>query len=181
MAAGNGGRIIDAKSVSFNEQVRTRIIEDSDAKFIPLVGDQVIAKWEEDGTFYRANIIEHLDDGRYKLDFIHYGPGTSKAEDIYLEASDTPEGSMIDFYLQQEQEGLRNMRMQVRESRERYEEGLRNTEWAENMRRIVRESRERKEEGLRNTKGEPEENKANSDENTGEDTRIQTSPPASIP
>ena len=170
MAAAKGGRIIDAKSVSFNEQVRTRIIEDKDAKFIPLVGDQVIARWEEDGAFYRANIIEHLDDGRYKLDFVHYGPGTSKAEDIYLEVNDTPEGSMIDFYLQQELEGLRNMRMQVRESRERYEEGLRNAEWAENMRRIVRESRERNEEGLRNTRSESEETRANPDENAGEAT-----------
>ena len=172
MAAARGGRIIDAKSVSFSERVRTRIIEDKDAKFIPLVGDQVIARWEDDSTFYRANIIEHLDDGRYMLDFIHYGPGTSKAEDIYLEVTDTPAGSMIDFYLQQEQEGLRNMRLQVRESRKRYEEEMRNAEWAENMRRIVRDSRERNEEGLRNTRIESEETRANPDENAGEDTRM---------
>ena len=121
MAAGKGGRIIDAKSVSFNEHVRTRIIEDKDAKLIPLMGDQVIAKWEEDGVFYRANITEHLDDGRYRLDFLHYGIGIARAEDIYLEIADTPEGSQIDYYLQQELEGIVNMRRQVRESRENQE------------------------------------------------------------
>ena len=155
------------KSVSFNERVRTRIIEDKCAKFIPLVGMQVIAKWEDDNTFYRANIIDHLDDGRFMLDFIHYGPGTSKAEDVYLEVDDTPEGSMIDFYLQQEQEGLRNMRQQVRESRERYREGLRNAEWAENMRRIIRDSRERNGERMENTRIEFEETREDPDVNAG--------------
>ena len=168
MAATRDERIIDAKSVSFNERVRTRIIEDKSAKFIPLVGMQVIAKWEDDSTFYRANIIDHLDDGRYMLDFIHYGPGTSRAEDIYLEVEDTPEGSMVDFYIQKEQEGLRNMRQQVRESRERYVIELRNAEWAENMRKIIRDSRERNGERLRN---ESEETREDPDVNAGEDTR----------
>ena len=39
MAAANEGKIIDAKSVSFNEHVRVRSIENKDAKFAPLVGD----------------------------------------------------------------------------------------------------------------------------------------------
>ena len=121
MAAGRGEGIIDAKSVSFNEHVRIRIIEHKHTKVKPLVGDQVIAMWEEDSVFYRANITEHLDDGRYKLDFIHYGIGTAKAENIYWEIADTPEGSQIDYYLQQELEGIVNMRRQVRESRENHE------------------------------------------------------------
>ena len=143
MAAAEGGKSKDAKSVSFNEQIRTRIIEDKEAKFIPLVGDQVIAKWEMDidEAFYRATITEHLDDGRYMLDFMHYGPGTSKAEDIYLEVEDTPDGSMIDFYLQQEMDGLEKMREEMRKARERQEERL------ENTRREIREARERQEGG----------------------------------
>ena len=121
MAAGRGEGIIDAKSVSFNEHVRIRIIEHRQAKVKPLVGNQVIAMWEEDSVFYRANITEHLDDGRYKLEFIHYGTGTAKAENIYWDIADTPQGSMIDFYLQQELEGIDNMRRQVREARENHE------------------------------------------------------------
>ena len=173
MAATKGERIIDAKSVSFNEKVRIRIIEDKNAKFIPLVGMQVIAKWEDDSTFYRANIIDHLDDGRYMLDFINYGPGTSRAEDIYLEVEDTPAGSMIDFYLQQELEGLKKMRQQVRESKERYKEGLRNVEWAENMKRVIRNSRERsvdcRERDAKEPSNEYEEAGADPDVNAGED------------
>ena len=171
MAANRGGRIIDAKSVSFSEHVRTRFIEDKYAEFVPLVGMQVIAKWEEDNTFYRGNIIDHLDDGRYMLDFLNYGPGTSKAEDIYLEVADTPEGSMVDFYLQQEEEGLRRMRQQVRESRERYRESLRNTEWAEGMRRILRASRERDAERPENMRNEPDETSEDPDDTAGRDSR----------
>ena len=117
MAARKSGKIIDVKSVTFNETVRVRIIEDKNAKLIPLEGDQVIAMWEEDHVYYRANIKEHLDDGRYRLDFLHgYGMGIAKAEDIYLEVVDIPAGSYIDEYLQKELDGIENMRRQVRES-----------------------------------------------------------------
>ena len=117
MAEKKTAKIIDAKSVSFNETTRVRIIEDRHAKLIPLVGDQVIAMWEEDSVFYRANITEHLDDGRYRIDCLHgYGMGIAKAEDIYLEIADIPAGSYIDEYLQKEVDGIENMRKQVRES-----------------------------------------------------------------
>ena len=117
MAEKKTAKIIDAKSVSFNETTRVRIIEDRHAKLIPLVGDQVIAMWEEDSVFYRANITEHLDDGRYRIDCLHgYGMGIAKAEDIYLEIADIPAGSYIDEYLQKEVNGIENMRKQVRES-----------------------------------------------------------------
>ena len=55
------------------------------------------------------------------MDFLHYGIGIARAEDIYWEIADTPEGSQIDYYLQQELEGIVNMRRQVRESRENHE------------------------------------------------------------
>ena len=109
-------KIIDVKSVSFNDNIRTRIIEDRHAKFIPLVGDNVIAMWEEDEVYYRAIIQEHMDDGRYRCDFIHYGMGIARAENIYLEIADTPRGSLIDEYLQKEVDGITEMRRQVAES-----------------------------------------------------------------
>ena len=72
MSGGKEAKIIDIKSVSFSETPRIRIIEDRFAQLIPLVGDNLIAKWELDGDFYRVNILELLDDGRYLCDFIEY-------------------------------------------------------------------------------------------------------------
>ena len=151
MAAANEGKIIDAKSVSFNEHVRVRSIENKDAKFAPLVGDRVIAKWEDDNTFYRATILEHLDDGRYKVDYTNYGPGTpnpddisqgtTNSDDIFLNLEDIPVGSLIDFYIQQEMEELKKTREERRKYRKRQKQRL------EITRKEIKEARERQEVG----------------------------------
>ena len=109
-------KIIDIKSVTFCETPRIRIIEDKAAQLIPLVGDILIAKWELDGVFYRVRVMEHMDDGRYLCDFLEYGEGIARAEDMFLEIEDTPPGSLIDELLQKEVDGIKNMRRIVAES-----------------------------------------------------------------
>ena len=109
-------KIIDIKSVTFCETPRIRIIEDKSAQLTPLVGDILIAMWELDGVFYRVKILEHMDDGRYLCNFLEYGEGIARAEDIYEEISDTPPGSLIDELLQREVDGITAMRRIVAES-----------------------------------------------------------------
>ena len=40
-------KVIDIKSVTFCEIPRVRIIEDKTVQLIPLVGDIMVAKWEQ--------------------------------------------------------------------------------------------------------------------------------------
>ena len=109
-------KIIDIKSVTFREIPRVRIIEDKTVQLIPLVGDIMVAKWELDSVFYRVRVLEHMDDGRYLCDFLEYGEGIARAEDMFLEIEDTPPGSLIDELLQKEVDGIKNMRRIVAES-----------------------------------------------------------------
>ena len=109
-------KVIDIKSVTFCEIPRVRIIEDKTVQLIPLVGDIMVAKWELDGVFYRVRVMEHMDDGRYLCDFLEYGEGIARAEDMFLEIEDTPPGSLIDELLQKEVDGIKNMRRIVAES-----------------------------------------------------------------
>ena len=113
-------KIIDIKSVTFCETPRVRIIEDKTAQLIPLVGDIMVAKWELDGVFYRVRVMEHMDDGRYLCDFLEYGEGIARVEDIVLEIEDIPLGSLISELLQKEIDGIKNMRRIVAEANATY-------------------------------------------------------------
>ena len=94
------------KSVRINPEIRTRIIESRWAKFKPLEGDNIYAKWCGDGVIYKGRIVTHCDDGNYLVDFFHYGSGIAEQGDIYQALSDIPRNELIDLHILREVEGL---------------------------------------------------------------------------
>ena len=70
--------------------------------YLPLPGDLVLARWVEDNVFYRARLLKVVDSVYSLLDFLDYGTGLSRSDDLYEDLAYLPRGCLIDQYLQRE-------------------------------------------------------------------------------
>lgn len=70
--------------------------------FHPKPGDLVLARWVEDGVYYRAMFLRNTDPVHSLLDFLEYGTGLSRSDDLCKDLADLPDSCLIDQYLQRE-------------------------------------------------------------------------------
>ena len=89
-------------------------VQDPMGPFLPKVGDVVIAKWIEDGVFYKAQILEFRDPEHCLLKFFRYGLGLSRYDELYESLSYLPCPCHIDQYLHQEVMDLLHAKEQER-------------------------------------------------------------------
>ena len=88
--------------ISFSSEV---VVHDEGAPlspFLPQCGDIVLARWTEDGCFYRARLLEFRDPVYCLLHFFNYGLGLSRYDELYEGLVYLPPGCLIDQFLQQE-------------------------------------------------------------------------------
>ena len=74
----------------------------SSSTFSPKPGDLVLARWVEDGVFYRAMFLRVVDSKYSLLNFLDYGTGLSRSDDLCEGLACLPTNCLVDQYLQRE-------------------------------------------------------------------------------
>ena len=91
--------------------------------FSPKPGDIVLARWVGDGVFYRARLLRAEDSVYSLLDFIGYGTGFSRSDDLYADLAHLPHDCFLDQYLYREEAYALRMKQRL-ESAARMEREL---------------------------------------------------------
>ena len=94
--------------------------------YSPKPGDLVLARWVEDGVFYRARLLRAEDSVYSLLDFIGYGTGLSRSDDLYEDLAYLPQDCLIDQYLHREEAYALRMKQRL-ESASRMEKRLKSS------------------------------------------------------
>ena len=71
--------------------------------YLPKPGELVLARWIEDGVYYRAMFLRTVDSVYSLLDFLDYGTGLSRSDDLCADLAYLPTDCLIDQYLQREE------------------------------------------------------------------------------
>ena len=72
------------------------------SSFRPKPGDLVMARWVQDGVYYRAMFLRNVDSVYSLMDFLDYGTGLSRSDDLCKDLEYLPSACLIDQYLQRE-------------------------------------------------------------------------------
>ena len=83
------------------------------SSFHPKPGDLVLARWVEDGVYYRAMFLRNAGPVHSLLDFLEYGTGLSRTDDLCKDLADLPSTCLIDQYLQREAAYAARMRRRL--------------------------------------------------------------------
>ncbi len=102
--------IIDEHVQTINKQKEKDITAESKSKEFQ-INQEVIAKWQEDNTWYRAVILKPaINADNWFVRFLDYGNEDKVAlSDIVLDFSMIPKGDLIDDYVDQKKETLKEI------------------------------------------------------------------------
>ena len=83
------------------------------SSFHPKPGDVFLARWVDDGVYYRAMLLRPVDPIYSLMDFLGYGTGLSRSADFCKDLASLPTACLIDQYLQREVAYIARMRSRL--------------------------------------------------------------------